>query len=107
MDCPEVLLNNKNGILELYGNIMFSFEEQINLLNWLSEYVLNPFSETTLNLKIGHIDGENFLVSIFRLLEKLSKVKILWCFDKENDDLREYSMYISQKTTIIFEFIEF
>ncbi len=90
---PRLSFNNDNGIFEISGRSIpeNSIEFYKPLLDWMDQYVKQATIDTTLIVKLEYFNtsSSKCLVEIFRKLEKLSKVKIEWYYDEEDEDMQE------------------
>lgn len=110
---PKIIMDAQKGRIELKGSSIMensrSFYEPV--LAWLKEYVKTP-KDT-----LVHIDFEYFnsstakaLLTIFKAVSKVKekgfKLKVEWCYSKEDDDLKESGMNYESVIDAEFSFIE-
>ena len=86
-----------SGVIEISGsstnsNILNFYQP---ILQWLEEYMKAPADLTTVNCKLIYYNTITckVLMHIFKTLEKLpapQSVEIIWHYDTEDEDMREY-----------------
>ena len=111
---PYVLLDAKNGIIEISGR---SFPEDANrfykpILRWVDEYISSPNANTQLNLKFSYFNTASSK-KILELIKKISSIKktenkliINWYYDEGEDDMLNAGNDFSSVVDVPFKFIE-
>jgi len=112
-DTPEVILDKDKKIFEISERSLpenaISFYEPI--INWLQEYKNSPLDETIFKFKLEYFNTASAKQIAKILLElqeiaKVSKVKILWYYHKDDTDMLTSGLRFSKLLNIPFEFIE-
>lgn len=112
-DTPEIILNKEENKFELSGK---SLPENVTdfygpVYKWLEEYKKDPLTETIFNLNIEYFNSAshkaiNHLLEILSDVEKTgSKVKIIWHFLRDDDDMLETGHDYEDLTGLDFEYI--
>ncbi len=112
-DTPEVILNKEENKFELSGK---SLPENVTdfynpVYKWLEEYKKDPLEETIFHLNIEYFNSAshkaiNELLDILAGIEKAGKkVKVVWHFLREDDDMLETGHDYKNLTGLDFDFI--
>lgn len=112
-ESPGVNLDKDLGKFLIFGK---SFPEEVRrffdpVLLWIEEYVEAPNDETVFEFRLEYYNSatSTMLLEIFYLLEKIiedhgKKVKVIWNYLIEDDDMLETGKEYSEMIQIPFEF---
>lgn len=114
INSPYINLDKDKNIFELKGK---SLPENVNsfyqpIIDWFSEYFKNPNSETVINFKLDYLSttSSKALLSLFRVVEEAVKnginAKIRWCFEEDDEDMRDVGEELASIVKIPFEIIQ-
>ena len=113
-DTPEVVLNKSKGVFLIAGN---SFPEDPfsiygRVVSWLKEYEKEPNKETIFEFKLNYINTATSkyiyeVLNILEVLDNISAVKVLWYYQKDDDDTYNEGVELSQMISLSFDFVEF
>lgn len=110
-EVPNIILDADNGIFEITGR---SFPENVErlftpIIEWLKEYITdpNPVTEFKFELEYFNSSSARKIIEILFVLEKLEEsnhnVKILWCFNSEDEMIKAKGMEFMNLVKIPFE----
>ena len=106
---PQVNLDAEGGVFEMKGRLItldsHAFFSSIFL--WWQSYLSNPNESTTLTFELEYISTANSksLTSMFKMLEVLPNIKVVWYYGEDEDQL-ESGEDFNYFTEIPFEFIQ-
>lgn len=94
---PTVLLDPYEKCLRIEGRSILDNAAHFYqpVIDWMTEYVKNPFEETILEVRLEYINtsSSKCLVDIFHLLEEIleteNTVQVDWIYNENDDDLEE------------------
>jgi len=93
---PRLYFNSDSGVFELSGRSIpeNSIEYYKPVMKWLDNYAKQPAAETTLsvNLEYFNTSSSKCLIEMLRKMEAIkdkSKVKVLWHYEEEDEDMME------------------
>ena len=112
---PKIVLDSAKGIFLIEGKTL---PENVNqfyepILDWFSEYIKNPNSETVLTVKLEYINtaSSKAIFSVFLKLEQIikdgSKAKVKWYYADDDEDMQDVGEEYSDVIKVPFEQIEF
>jgi hypothetical protein len=95
---PEVKLNADSGTLELRGRSIpeNSIEFYSPVFEWIDKYCRKPQANTELHIQLEYFNtsSSKCLLDIFKKLQNLlqlgtSKVKVIWHYEEDDEDMLE------------------
>lgn len=110
-EIPNIILDAENGIFEITGR---SFPENVErlftpIIEWLKEYVQDPNLETNFKFQLEYFNSSSArkIIEILFVLEKLEEtnhnVKIIWCYNSEDEMIKAKGMEFMNLVKIPFE----
>jgi hypothetical protein len=111
---PEILLDKENGIFEIKGVSLPDNGKEFYqpVLDFLDEYARKPNAVThfLFNLQYFNISSSKMLLFIFYKLKEIhskgNTVLVTWCYDVDDEDIREAGEDFEQMAQIPFQFKE-
>lgn len=107
-DTPTIIFDKKNGLFEISGRSLpeDSVEFYKPVLEWVSNYAKDPNAATqfVFKLEYSNTSSSKLIQDVLTSLEKIKGVKILWCFQKDDEDMEETGREFSDRLDIPFEF---
>jgi hypothetical protein len=108
-DTPRITLDKENNIFEMTGRTLpeDSAEFYEPVLDWIRAYIKDPNPTTVFVFKLDYSNtaSSKFIHEILLLLEKIkNKVKIVWWYMEEDEDMQEAGHEFSEQVDIQFEF---
>ena len=112
-DTPEVVLNAAEGKFLIAKRSLpedsASFYK--NIFEWLIEYSKSPNPQTIMKFNLEYFNTSSAkqifkLFNLFELLKEKSEVKILWYYDKRDNDMRDSGERFARLCSLDFEIIE-
>lgn len=112
---PEVLLDHRKGTISLSGN---SLPENAKgffdpIIDWIEEYISNPFSETTVSIRMTYYNTPSSKI-LFQILKKLEaihagghKITIVWYSPEDDPDMKDAGIDYSENVKIPFSFVSY
>ena len=112
-DSPGINFDKEIGKFLIFGK---SFPEEAKLcfdpiIYWLQEYANNPNDETKFEIRLEYFNTSTSTMLLELLyiletiiLEKKKKVKIIWNYLEEDDDMLEIGKEYSELVKVPFEF---
>lgn len=112
---PSVYLDKNSGKFEIAGiSIPHNSSDFYSpLVDWFKKYCKNPNPETVLECKLDYFNtsSHKYLTEIFKVLDNLhlsgAKVKIVWFYNTEDEDMKLIGQELSHFLELPFEFKEF
>jgi len=107
-DTPGVMLDKANGIFEISGRSLpedaSSFFDPI--IAWIENYKKdpNPNTEFTFKMEYFNTASSKFIQDIILSLEKMNNIKVVWCFQPDDENMEETGQEFSELVDIPFEF---
>ncbi|EAY26153.1 DUF1987 domain-containing protein [Microscilla marina] len=106
---PEVIFNANEGTFTMSGRLIIldSHAYFSPIMRWWQSYLTQPNESTTLVIKLEYFSTANSksLTSMFRMLQSLPNVKVIWYYDDE--DLRDSGEDFKNFSKLPFELIEY
>jgi hypothetical protein len=110
-EIPNIILDAENGIFEITGR---SFPENVErlftpIIEWLKEYITDPNPTTDFKFQLEYFNSSSArkIIEILFVLEKLEEhkhhVKIIWCFNSEDEMIKAKGMEFMNLVKIPFE----
>lgn len=109
---PEVFMN-PNGVLKIHGRGLAINRTDITdrIMQWIDNYLEDPAEVTYVNIAFEYLNS--FTTSIVvAVLKKLSnvllksrKLKIIWIYEEDDEDILERGEYIAAALHMPIEFI--
>ncbi|MCB0819261.1 MAG: DUF1987 domain-containing protein [Bacteroidetes bacterium] len=112
---PEVKLDQNSGKLELKGRSIpeNSIEFYNPVFQWIDEYSLQPKSDTALHIQLEYFNtsSSKCVLDILKKLQSLnlsgrSKVKVLWYYEEDDEDMLEAGEDYQAIIKVPFEMIK-
>lgn len=111
---PQIDLDLDSGVLEFTGRSLPNNSEQFytRVYRWIEEYLQEPKSETTVNMKLDYLDtsSSKHLYNIFRKLDAVSergqKVQVNWHYESGDEEMAETGKDYQSFFRLSFNFIE-
>jgi hypothetical protein len=111
---PQIDLDLDNGVLEFIGRSLPHNCEQFysRVYRWLEEYLQEPKTETTVNMKLDYLDtsSSKHLYNIFQKLDAVSergqKVQVNWHYESGDEEMAETGKDYQSFFGLDFKFIE-
>jgi hypothetical protein len=112
-DTPKVLLDPENNIYEISGRSLpedvVSFYQPV--LDWLDEFKELPNGEIEFVFKYIYFNTatskliQDILIKLEEIHENGGKVKVLWFYEEEDEDMLDLGEEFSENVDIPFEII--
>ena len=107
-DTPKIILDKKKGIFEISGRSLpeDSVEFYRPIMEWISNYAKEPNATTefVFKLEYSNTSSSKLIQDVMIGLEKIKGVKIIWCFQKDDEDMEEAGREFAGRIEIPFEF---
>ena len=107
-DTPKVVLDKKKGIFEISGRSLPEDTVQFfkPVLEWLKAYKNdpNPNTDFVFNLDYTNTASSKLLLDVIQVLQGIKNVKVIWCFQEEDEDMEEAGHEFAEQVDIPFEF---
>ncbi len=114
-DTPNVILDKSKGKFELSGR---SLPEDVNLfyqsiLDWIDGYAEDPNEETEFDFKLEYFNTASskiildILLKFEEIVENGKKVKIIWHYHEEEEDMLEAGEEYADIVEIPFEYVPY
>jgi hypothetical protein len=110
-DTPSIILDAENNIFQIAGR---SMPEDVNafyepVLSWIDEYIEYPNEKTAFIFHLNYFNtaSSKLLLDIMLRLEELNeqgrKVRIVWTYDPEDEDMQEAGEEFNEIVDVPFE----
>src|SRR5712664_2075662 len=110
-DTPTILLDKKNGIFEISGRSLpeDSAEFYRPVVDWIGQYAAEPNASTEFVFKLEYFNtaSSKLILDVLSALEEIKRMKILWYFHDDDEDMEEAGQEFSELVEIPFEFKKF
>lgn len=107
-DTPTILLDKKNGILEISGRSLpeDSAEFYKPVIEWINNYAAdaNPTTEFAFKLEYFNTASSKLILDVLSALEEIKGMKVTWYFHDDDEDMEEAGQEFSELVEIPFEF---
>ncbi len=107
-DTPTILLDKKNGILEISGRSLpeDSAEFYKPVIEWINNYATdaNPTTEFAFKLEYFNTASSKLILDVLSALEEIKGMKVTWYFHDDDEDMEEAGQEFSELVEIPFEF---
>ncbi|MDA3821242.1 MAG: DUF1987 domain-containing protein [Bacteroidales bacterium] len=112
---PEVEFMAASGELNIEGRSIPEDPGEFfeRLINWLSDYFLNPVDTTVMNIKLEYINSgsSKYMLELLRILKvnhtKGRNVLVKWFYEEGDESIEELGQHYEQTMQIPFEIIEY
>jgi hypothetical protein len=114
-DTPKVLLDPENNIFEISGRSLpedvVSFYQPV--IDWLDEYKDSPNQSTEFVFKYIYFNTatsklvQDILIKLEEISEDGNKVKVLWYYVEDDEDMLDLGEEFSENVDIPFEIIAY
>ncbi len=94
---PKIILNADVNVFEISGRSIpedsVGFYRKV--IDWIDDYSKNPNPKTNFKFQLEYFNtsSSKCLLDVFRRLEKMYKsgnqVEITWCYDADDEDMKE------------------
>jgi len=112
---PLVDFNPETGEMELSGRSIpeNSYEFYNPLLEWISNYAKNPKELTVLKVYLEYFNtsSSKYILEVLKRLKEILKndnasVKVLWCYDEDDEEMMETGEDYEDVTNLEFDYKE-
>jgi ADP-heptose:LPS heptosyltransferase len=111
---PLVDFNADTGKMELSGRSIpeNSYEFYNPLLEWISNYAQNPKETTELKVYLEYFNtsSSKYILEVLKRLKEILKnegtVKVLWCYDEDDEEMMETGEDYEDVTGLNFDYQE-
>lgn len=111
-DTPEIVFDKSKEIFMISGKSLPEdvIEFYTPVFSWLEQYTGNPNEETRFLVKVSYFNSasQRALNEIFtilsRLLVKGKKVDVEWCYNEDDDEMREAGQEYADITKLPFHY---
>ena len=108
---PDVSFDAGSGVFEIKGR---SYDEEVvelyeDILLWLDKYIEVPLSSTKLKFKTDYFSTSSYkyfvqiIKKIEQILDKNHTVKIIWYYEKDDEEIMESGENLKEITSIPVE----
>jgi hypothetical protein len=115
LDTPKIDFDPITGDLHIEGK---SFPPNVAefykpVLEWLEKYLQQPAAETKLHLKLEYFNtaSSKIIMDMLYKLEEFSKkggkVKVIWYYPEDDEDMQETGIEYSELLDIPFELVSY
>jgi SiaC family regulatory phosphoprotein len=112
---PSVILDKENNKFEISGiSIPHNSSDFYSpIIDWIKKYCKNPNPTTVLECKLDYFNtsSHKYITELFKIMDELfkagSKVKIIWYYNLEDEDMKLIGQELSHFLEVPFEFKEF
>ena len=108
-DTPNINFDPATGVLEISGRSLpedaAGFYKPV--LDWLKQYVGAAKATSSLAMKLEYFNtaSSKVILDIFNIIEKITAdKKVIWYFDKDDEDMQEAGEEFSEIVNIPFEY---
>ncbi len=106
---PEILVDESGTSVFVRGKIIP--ENPVKYFSLISDIILNYYKNTevfelTFELEYFNTGAAKYLFELLKKLEDKSRVKIIWIFEKDDEDIYEAGKDYEEMTGLNFSFIE-
>ncbi len=114
-DTPKVLFDPQNEMFEISGR---SLPEDVVLfyqpvLDWLDQYLEDPLEYTEFVFKYVYFNTatskliQDILFKLEQLHEKNQKVKVIWYYEEDDEDMLDLGEEFEEIVDLEFEIVQF
>lgn len=107
-DTPQVMLDKQKGVFEITGRSLpeDSIEFFRPVMEWLAEYCKSPNAETLFVIKLDYMNtaSSKLIQDVLLALQNIQGARILWCFQKDDEDMETTGHEYSEYVRVPFEF---
>lgn len=107
-DTAKVIFDKKNGIFQISGRSLpeDSVEFFAPVLKWIAGYEKDPNPTTSFVFKLEYSNtaSTKLIQDIIFALEKVKGMKILWCYQEDDEDMEEAGREFAELVDTPFEF---
>lgn len=112
---PRVILDKENNKFEISGHSLPEdvYEFYSPIIKWLDEYIESPNEKTEVTMKMVYFNTASskmlyeILSKLTILYEKGHKIKILWYYADDDEEMEEAGKEFEEMVEIPFEFISY
>jgi hypothetical protein len=108
-DTPNINFDPATGLLEISGRSLpedaAGFYKPV--LDWLKQYASSAKGGSALAMKLEYFNtaSSKVILDIFNIIEKIATdKKVIWYFDKDDEDMQEAGEEFSEIVNIPFEY---
>ncbi len=107
---PTIKANSKTGMIEISGrsNPENAREFYTPLLEWFSEYRVQPAEETVLNINLEHFNtsSSKFLLDVLRTIRKIKdeghRCTVNWYYEDDDEEMLDSAEVYEAMTDLYF-----
>jgi hypothetical protein len=105
-DTPGIILNRTEGTFEISGRSLpedsADFYEPV--LAWLRAYADAPNDKTVFEFKLEYSNtaSSKYIHEVLKVLQSISGAKVNWWFHKDDEDLEEMGIELSEQVEVPF-----
>jgi hypothetical protein len=115
-DTPAILINKLEGTFKISGR---SLPEDVTsfykpVIEWIDKFSESPSVSLCLEVKLEYFNtaSSKIILDILMMLEEIhqigsSQIKVIWLYDKRDDDMLEAGEEYKDLVEIPFELIEY
>lgn len=113
-DTPELQFDSQKNIYKISGNSFLDdpFIVYKYVHEWLDEFIQEPNPEMKIEFKLNYVNtaSSKQIADILIRLEDLQdkcKVKVIWYYNSEDDDMLDEGETLSDMINLDFEFVDY
>ena len=111
---PHVKLDAKNGKLFLGGRSIPEDPDVFyaRIFNWVDQYFGDARDETEIEFRLEYVNSgsSKYMLELLREIERLSgngkTVRIIWCYETDDESIQELGEHYQATVKLPFEIIE-
>lgn len=108
---PAILLDKAKSKFEISGksSIEDTSEFYQPVLDWIKAYLEDPNPTTDFIFKLAYFNSSStkFILSVLSVLEDIDDAKVIWCYHKDDANMKEAGEELSELVDIEFEFKDY
>lgn len=107
-DTPGIMLNKRDGILELAGRSILedpnSFYDPV--IEWLNNYAQQPNSSTVFTFKLTYFNSatSKVIYNMLHVLKDIQGMQVEWCYSEGDDDILEAGKEFEEEVEMRFNY---
>ncbi len=111
---PSIFFSKEKGILKIEGNSVMEDAKSFYtvVINWLKDYTKNPNEISNFEIRFFQLNQASLkmLLFVFQEIKSLQidghKIKVNWCFAKNQSFIKEMGQDISSMTDVYLNYSE-
>jgi len=110
---PQIECNSSENRILIYGRSIP--ENALNfyspVINWIEEYKSNISSRASLEFYLDYVNSisQKIILDILRRFSQLKadgkQIKVLWKYEKDDEEMKDEGQFLSSKVDLDFELI--